>query len=96
MWFQSTAYQESARFLKSLERFVRQFDGTLAQQQQQNYGSLVKQNLSDRHSVLPLALMPEQGFNSTRHIVWLNDIYYSELAVWGKKMCPVHIKHGWK
>lgn len=67
-----------------------QFDGTLAQQQQQDYGSLVKQNLSDRHSVLPLALVPEHGFNSRRYIVWLNDIYYSELAVWGKNVSCSH------
>lgn len=69
-----------------------QVSRTLAQQQQlqQAYGSLLKLNLSDGGSLVPPPLIPEWGFDSGRHTVWMNDIYRSRQAVWGKLVCCSH------
>lgn len=66
-----------------------QVSRTLAQQQQA-YGSPLKVNLSDGRSLVPPALVPEWGFDSGRHSVWMNDIYCSQPAVRGKLVCCSH------
>lgn len=59
--------------------------------QQQAYGSLLKLHLSDGHSLVPPALVPEWGFDSGRYTVRMNDIYHSRPAVW-ESWRVVHIK----
>lgn len=69
-----------------------QVSRTLAQQQQLQhaYRSPLKLNLSDGRSLVPPALVPEWGFDSGRHSVWMNDIYCSRPAVRGKLVCCSH------